>query len=328
MKTRSLFEAEEQVIKSAKVVIEDEKYVESPLKKEYLDLFEHYQKLSHHFSMVVRIGDKQQVQLRKSQKIILEKNKELELLSATKDRFFSIIAHDLKSPFNGLLGLSDVFYHELETLDHDDLVRISKGVYGASRNVYRLLENLLEWAKTQTGGMQNVPIAFSMKNFIDEVVSLYKANTMKKNLNIVNEVPLECTAYADPNLFSTIFRNLFSNAVKFTPKEGSIFFTVEETEDFFQLCIRDTGIGFKENSLKKLFKIDEKFSTKGTDGEPGTGLGLVLCKELIQLIGGKIWVESEMNKGANFYFTIPRAKSMDQKQFSFQEEELIEKMKE
>jgi PAS domain S-box-containing protein len=233
-------------------------------------------------------------------------NQELEKLNSEKDKLFSIIAHDLRSPFHGLLGLTEVLAEESHKMSSGKITEYSKLLHGLVVNLYSLLENLLEW-----GQLQKDSIGFAPKNICLSAVFSQSSNTIKqrallKGIYILNEIPENLEIYADDKMINSVFRNLLSNAVKYTNKGGKVVAKTREIEDgAIEISVSDTGVGIPGNIIEKLFMLGEKVSTTGTENEPSTGLGLILCKEFVEKHGGKIWVESKENIGSTFYFTIP-----------------------
>lgn len=237
-------------------------------------------------------------------KIYLEELKEL---NKSKDKFFSIVAHDLKSPFQGLLGLSEILIEDYSEMSDEQIVQYLKMIRMTTKDVYRLIENLLDWSRLQSGRMEYKTEKLNLYQICDGVFKLIRPTASKKNLQLHNSVPQSVSVYADMNMLNSVLQNLVSNSVKFTNDYGLITISSEEKNDLIKITIADTGTGMSEKDLSKLFKIDEHFSTKGTKDESGTGLGLLLCKELVEKHGGTIWAESKLGSGTKFHFTIPKA---------------------
>ena len=241
------------------------------------------------------------VKLEKAEKDLLE-------LNATKDKFFTIIAHDLKSPFNGLLGLTEMLDEDYDQLSAEKIKEIILLLKKSSSNVYALLEGLLQWAQIQTGKIEyqieNIDI---FKNSV-RVIELLNINADSKRITLENRVKENTFVFADVKASSSILRNLISNAIKFTKPGGVIKVETENRGGEIAISVSDNGVGMSEAQLKKLFSITEKISEPGTENEMGTGLGLILCKELVEKNNGKIWVESELGKGSRFIFTLPKGK--------------------
>lgn len=238
-----------------------------------------------------------------------KQRKELEALNSTKDKFFAIIAHDLKNPFSTVLGLSELLAKEFENFDSDSLRNFITQIYKYSNNTFNLLENLLQWSMVQTGRMPLRPKMVNLKSIIEENVELLSGNAKNKNIDIQVVSSNDCTAYVDINQITTVVRNLLSNAIKFTPTDGNIEVIVESKGDYWEIVVKDNGIGVSEDDIKKLFLIDSNPTTIGTSKEEGTGLGLILCKEFIERNGGEIWVESKVEQGSTFYFTVPKTET-------------------
>ncbi|MFA7419149.1 MAG: ATP-binding protein [Melioribacteraceae bacterium] len=230
---------------------------------------------------------------------------ELKEANQSKDKFFSIIAHDLKSPFQGLLGYSQILSTEYDTLSEEEKKLFISSIDELSISAYKLLENLLEWSRLQTGKMAFNPEQLNLLIELYPTLSLVKQTAWNKEIELTYSIDNSIFVQADKNMLSTIVRNLISNSIKFTKPGGLINVTSKVVDNFVELSISDTGVGMSKNDLEKLFKLDKTISTKGTANEEGTGLGLLLCKEMINQHKGKIWVESELGKGTTFFFTLP-----------------------
>lgn len=231
-------------------------------------------------------------------------NEQLNELIATKDKFFSIIAHDLKSPFQGLLGYSSILSQEYSTLTEEEKISFIQNIEELSNSSYRLLENLLEWSRIQTGKMNLNIEEFNLLPEIFPTLSLIKQTANNKGIEFNYNIDSSINIQADRYMLSAIIRNLASNSIKFTNSGGKIDLIVEKLNQFIRFSVKDTGIGISKNSIDNLFKVDKNISTKGTANEEGTGLGLLLCKEMIERHGGEITVESVVGKGTTFTFTI------------------------
>lgn len=230
---------------------------------------------------------------------------ELKELNATKDKFFGIIAHDLRNPFSSLLGASELLIDYLEKFDIDNIKSIVMLLNDSAKRGYALLENLLEWSRAQTGGLKFNPERHSLHELVTENINSVQINA-NKHISITHNIPEDLQIKVDRNMFNAIMRNLLSNAVKFTHRGGKVFVSSESSEECFTITIKDTGIGIPKADIKKLFRIDVSYSSIGTAKESGTGLGLLLCKEFVERHCGKIWVESVVGKGSEFKFTIPK----------------------
>ena len=230
----------------------------------------------------------------------------LEQLNATKNRFFSIIAHDLKNPFNALLGFSEMIASKFNQLKEEEIREYISIVHQSSQNLYKLLENLLKWSAAQTGTMHYLPEQFDLISLIHSEINFYRMSAGRKQISISAKLPDEMIVNSDKLLLSSVLRNLIDNAVKFTPKGGSIEITALDKNGEVIVEVSDTGIGIPYDIQKKLFIIDGDICRKGTNNEEGGGLGLILCKELIEKAGGRISLKSEPGKGSTFWFALPR----------------------
>jgi PAS domain S-box-containing protein len=241
---------------------------------------------------------------KKSEQALKDLNKKLSELNADKDRFIGILGHDLKSPFNNLLGLSEVLIDDIHNLDYKEIEEISGTINTTARAAYNLLEEILLWARTQQGKITFSPKMLTFENICMETIETLKLTVRNKDISINYNAPDNLMVFADSDMLKTILRNLLSNSIKFTPRHGSININAEYKPDFITISVSDTGIGIDPNILSKLFDISEVITTKGTEGETGTGLGLLLCKGFVEKHGGKIWAESEPGKGSEFKFTL------------------------
>lgn len=244
-------------------------------------------------------------ELRLQHNEIALKNEELQDLNTSKNKFFGIIAHDLKNPFNSIFGFSDLLINDIETLDREHILCFVKTIRNSSQNTYELLENLLIWSQSQTGTIGFKRIQFDLKKLILEVVKLTSSNCLVKNIKTTVDVADNILINADRNMISTVIRNLVSNAIKYTLRGGEIAIKVEQTNKLLHISVIDNGIGICEADKAKLFAICEKTSLPGTENETGTGLGLILCKEFVERHNGKITVESTFGKGSSFIVTLP-----------------------
>ncbi|MBN2663664.1 MAG: HAMP domain-containing histidine kinase [Bacteroidales bacterium] len=234
------------------------------------------------------------------------KNAELNKTNGTKDKFFHIIGHDLRSPIAQLIQIAHLLNDDEIKLPKEKYKQVIKALADSSSHSYNLLNDLFNWAQTQTGEIVFTPTTFNLFELIEENIQLNYENARFKNISIVNRVPKSCEVYADMNMLNTIFRNLLSNAIKFTYHNGEIEINSNLVPGGIEVSVRDNGKGISLVDLDKLFKIDTKLSARGTDDEKGTGLGLVLCKEFIDYHKGRIWVTSEPEKGSTFTFFLPQ----------------------
>lgn len=229
------------------------------------------------------------------------KNIQLNKTIAEKDRFFSIIAHDLRSPFNYFLGFTQIISDEINRMSPDRIREITTDMRKSAVNLYSLLENLLEWSRMQRGNIDFSPVLFNLGEKVKECVELVSGPALKKNINIQTGIPGDLVINADLHMFCTIIRNIVTNAVKFTPRGGKIMISASPGSDKrAEILISDTGIGMDQKLLGMLFTINDEIRRKGTEGEPSAGLGLLLCHEFVEKHGGTISVESEVGKGSTF----------------------------
>jgi two-component system, sensor histidine kinase and response regulator len=236
---------------------------------------------------------------------IEEQKEKLEIANATKDKFFSIIAHDLKSPFNSIVGFSNILVEKTNEMNYDDIEKYAKIIQKSSGYAIDLLMNLMEWSRLQTVSMEFNPESFKLVDLINTIVQPFEGTAALKSINLNHALHSNVTVFADKAMISTVLRNLISNAIKFTKQNGEIMISMKENINEIVLLVSDSGVGLSQKSIEKLFRIDEGYSTTGTHNEKGTGLGLVLCKEFVEKHNGKIWVESEQGIGSTFYFTLP-----------------------
>ncbi len=274
--------------------------------------------------LVKMIGVLHDITHRKSaQKALKDSEKSLRESNKTKDMFFSIIAHDLKSPFNTMMGFSDLLVSDFDNYEVEQQKKFIGVINQGIHNTYKLLENLLIWSRSQQGTIDFNPEPENLHLLASETISLLGQQYIKKSIRLINKVPEEIDIIADKNMLLTILRNLISNAIKFTPQKGSVEIGCRVSHvktdgrlsqqdgknliplQSIQIYVKDSGIGILKDKQKQIFEISETISTKGTDGESGTGLGLVLCREFVEKHGGKIWVESEEGRGSKFIFTLP-----------------------
>ncbi|RLD56400.1 MAG: PAS domain-containing sensor histidine kinase [Bacteroidetes bacterium] len=236
--------------------------------------------------------------LKKSEEQLLEAN-------AAKDKFFSIIAHDLTNPLNAIMGLAGLLQTDFDYFDNDEKKEVIENLFNATQSTFKLLQNLLEWSKTKIGQLVVHQETLSLSAIAVENVTLLSSMAHNKTIKLKSGIPFDTTVLADANMVTTVIRNLISNAIKFTGKGGNIIISSKKTNDYIEVCVEDNGIGIEPENLKKLFSIEKQFKTKGTEGEYGSGLGLVLCKEFIEKNHGSIWAESVIGQGTKVKFTLP-----------------------
>ncbi len=237
------------------------------------------------------------------------KNNELELieLNATKNKFFSIIAHDLKNPFNSIIGYSELLIDHIKGKEYGKLEDYANIILQSSNRAMDLLMNLMAWAQSQSGRMDFNPECFDIIPLVDDVTLLVNGIAKQKSILIESTLPTSIQVNADKQMISTVLRNLISNAIKFTMPEGKITISAFDKQNQLIVSVTDTGVGISQERIDKLFNISEGYSTPGTQDEKGTGLGLILCKEFINKNNGEIWVESKSGIGTTLYFSLPLA---------------------
>lgn len=240
---------------------------------------------------------------------IAYQNQILEQLNTEKDKFFSIIAHDLKSPFSGFLGLTKTLAENHDSFSSEELREYAISMQESAMNLYKLLENLLEWSRMQRGMIEFNQETIDLKFLIQQNINIQKEVSKQKEIELIDKVSENTFVHIDIPMINTVFRNLLSNAIKFTQNSGKIEIGTKYLEtypNYITVYIKDSGIGMDDEILTNLFKIDYNVSRVGTNNEPSTGLGLLLCKEFIEKQGGKIWAESQLGQGSIFYFTLPK----------------------
>jgi PAS domain S-box-containing protein len=242
---------------------------------------------------------------KKAEHTIIQQNKELQKLNADKNRFMQILAHDLRSPFNSLLGFSELLLRNLRLYNIEVIENQLKMIYNTSKNTYNLLEDLLLWSKSQAGKLPFDPQSIDFYSLCTKVIEnlLIVSNEKKVLINCLQHENI--VLHADENMLKTIVRNLISNAIKFSNEGGFIYIYTEKQQDMVTIVVSDNGVGIDNENQAKLWNSAQPYTTYGTKKEKGTGLGLMLCKEFVEKHGGKIWVESEAGKGSDFKFTMP-----------------------
>lgn len=236
---------------------------------------------------------------------IQQQNRELQKMNTDKDIFISILAHDLKNPFNALLGFSSLLVENIRRYDVDKIEKHLKLINANSLKAYNLLEDILLWTRTQSGKIPYEPQTIDLNEICEEVIESISLSAINKNIRIESIIPKEVNVLADKNMLTAILRNLISNAVKFTNRGGLISVKGGTSGNWAIITVSDNGIGIDKDKLLQLFDFTQKNSTSGTGGEMGTGFGLILCKEFVEKHSGKIWVESENGRGSSFMFTMP-----------------------
>jgi two-component system, sensor histidine kinase and response regulator len=237
---------------------------------------------------------------------LADANKKLTVLNADKDRFISILAHDLKSPFTGLLGWSEVLLENMRTYDINKIEELVIYIRRSAKSAYNLLEDLLLWARAQSDMLPFDPEELDLKDILEIIVEIFDPVASNKNISVNYSLTEDIIVNADLNMLNTILRNLVSNAIKFSNNNGEINIKAERNSGHITITVSDNGVGIPSDVLPELFNISQNYTTPGTSGEKGTGLGLLLCKELVEKHGGKIWADSIPGKGSQFSFTIPQ----------------------
>ncbi|ASB48142.1 sensor histidine kinase [Alkalitalea saponilacus] len=237
---------------------------------------------------------------------LMARNKKLEQENAAKDRFFSIVAHDLKSPFNSLIGLSEMLMLHSESMNQEQVKNYSKMVHQSTSKLYSLVDNLLQWSRTQLGKTDYRPEKIDVSIVSSNIVNLLRISAQEKDIVISLNMDQDLIGIADVNIFSAVIRNLVSNAVKFSKIGGTIYVNGKMRPDkMIEVEVVDRGVGMDEMQIEKAFRIDSGSSTTGTFNEKGTGLGLILCKEFVEINKGSILLESKPGKGTSVKFTLP-----------------------
>ena len=245
------------------------------------------------------------IQIEKQKNAIEKNKKELEDLNATKDKFFTIIAHDLKNPFNTVIGLSELLMERYDTYNETKKKYFIEHIYKFSKNAYNLLENLLQWAKSQTGRIDIKIEKTDIFELVNDNLNLLRGRADSKNIKLTSNVDIGLYASIDKNMIRTVLRNLISNAIKYTHKNGEVGLRATVNGNFIYVSVFDTGVGIPKENLDKIFKIDTNISTQGTDDEVGTGLGLIIAQEFVEQNGGEISVSSQEGKGSEFTLKLP-----------------------
>jgi signal transduction histidine kinase len=250
---------------------------------------------------------KAQTQLLAAHDELKEKNAQLAELNASKDKFFSIIAHDLRGSFGTLLGFAQLVTENIDDYSKERIKTFVGRVRSSAERLYALLENLLTWSRIQRGIMKGAPRDINLFVMVRDNLQLALDKAEQKQIRLQNSVPEDCRVYADMSMVDTVLRNLISNALKFTPMDGRIDVAAGPyNERMMAISVTDTGVGIPEEQLPELLRIDTQYKTSGTEGEQGSGLGLILCKELVEHNQGQLWVTSQAGEGTTFTFTLPK----------------------
>lgn len=239
--------------------------------------------------------------------LLVKEKQDLKIQKLLKDKnlFFSIIAHDLKGPLGSSLVLSEIMAQEIEDYTREEIKQITGMLHESNKNIYKLLENLLDWSRVQTGMIQYNPQKVILNSLIEDNVALNKNTALHKNIDLRFEATETIMVELDKDMIDTVLRNLLTNAIKFTDQQGEIIVTMQKINQKVEVSITDNGIGIPDSIKEKLFKINEKVIQKGTENEIGNGLGLLLCSEFIKRHQGEIWAESKHGEGSTFKFVLP-----------------------
>lgn len=240
-----------------------------------------------------------------AEQALIKSEDKLKELNATKDKFFNILAHDLKNPFTSLIGSSELLYHNINKMDKEQIRNLAQILNDTSKSGYSILQNLLDWSRSQAGLLTINPEKINLRDLINENILNLEHISANKEIRIHSKLDQDIIISADKNMIKTILRNLLSNAVKYSYRNGNVYVNAVNEDDKVIIAVQDSGIGIPQESIEKIFRIDAKYSLPGTENEYGTGLGLKLCKEFVEKQGGNIWVESTENKGSEFKFSIP-----------------------
>ena len=255
---------------------------------------------------IVWTGTLEDITLHKQFEEVLKiKNAELQRLNADKDFFFSILAHDLKSPFTSILGFLELLINDIHTIDINQIEKQLSIVHDSANNAYHLLEDILVWALSQSGKLPFVPRTFNLKSCCNEVVKILNPTAEKKGITLKSLETSDIPIFADMNMLNTILRNLISNAIKFTREGGTITISSQLLNSMLLISVSDNGVGISPELLTRLFDNCHLQSINGTSNEKGTGFGLLLCKKFVEQHGGTIWAESVLGQGSVFRFTLP-----------------------
>jgi len=245
--------------------------------------------------------------IEKEMENISSQKKELEAINLTKDKFFTIIAHDLKNPFSTVISISDILLQRYDKYDKKKTIEYIEQINRYSKNAYNLLENLLQWARSQTGSMKINFKRASIDAIINEVIELYTVSAQQKEITFEKIVDKELHGYFDVDMITTVIRNLVANSMRHSPPKGKITIEVLETGDMLTINVSDQGKGIEPDNRESLFRIDVRQNLEEDENYQGSGFGLIICKEFVSKNGGDIWVDSKISKGTTFCFTLPKA---------------------
>lgn len=314
------FKAQEVVGKSVLELFPDsnpsliKKYGDVALKGSKIQFEQYSPDLNKHFEVVAFSPVKGQfatvfidiTEYKEAIKIIQESENSLKEMNEAKDRFFSIVAHDLKSPFSNILGFADLLINDFSSFSEEELIEHIGYIKKATENAYTLLMNLLEWSRVLLNRIDIQAELFSISELVNQEFKILEVQAESKKIILQNEIDIEISVYADKHMIATVLRNLVSNAIKFSDENSTIRISNSEMGRNWQISISDEGIGIAPEKIDRIFSLDKHKSTLGTAKEKGTGLGLILCKEFIEKNRGKIWADSALGVGTNLHFSLPK----------------------
>jgi signal transduction histidine kinase len=306
-------EAAEQIKKSIDVPIiyltayaDKETLHDAKLTEPYGYIIKPFEERSIHSAIEIALYKfKMEMMLRESEKRYRLLAEKLKSSSESKDQFFSLISHELRSPFNSILGFAEILYNDFEELSKDELKLYINSLYLSSKHIFSLLDNLLHLSRYQSGKIDFNPISISLRNIIEKNLQVLKVTADKKEISIISHLHDNINVFGDEAMVNSILLNLITNAIKFTRRSGKIELSVQRNEKFAEVSVQDHGIGMSDETIFNLFKIEMFKTLPGTDGETGTGLGLVLTKKFIEQNGGTLKVQSNLHQGSIFTFTLP-----------------------
>ena len=259
-------------------------------------------------SYLIILKEQDELAIARVNKQMAKENKSLRALDEEKNKFLSIVAHDLKGPIGTLANITEMLVEQKKRLEREDYEKWLTIIKESTTRTYTFLNNLLQWARSESGNLTPKPVMLNVKELATEIIKLMEVYAGNKHISLVNNCPDNAMIYADKEMISTVLRNLISNGIKFTDKDGTISVTAK-VGDTTTISVTDTGVGISAEKVKKIFDLDSQYSTKGTQNENGTGLGLKLSYEFVEKNNGKMWVKSEPGKGSSFYFSLPKRKS-------------------
>jgi signal transduction histidine kinase len=245
------------------------------------------------------------IELAAKNKLILNQKDELVKLNASKDKFLSILAHDIKNPLGAILGISDILNSDYPDLTEEERKGFIKDIHTSSTNLFEIINTLLNWSISQNGMISYQPREFTIGGLCQTSINKLQSIAKLKDVSLVNQADEKMSVFADDNMIMTVLHNLICNAIKFSHRGGEILLMTEVKDGMAEVSVVDSGVGISAENQAKLFRYDQSYRSKGTSGETGTGIGLILCKDFIERNNGRIWVESEVNKGSKFKFTLP-----------------------